>query len=75
MRIFAHSCRRHRPARPATPTAGFVRCIRISPLRGAEPSRLSAPEWQRAAHELQTTLASQSAMNLPYEVLVQQAKL
>ena len=54
----------------AMPTAGFVRCIRIS-LTPSEPSRLSAPEWQRAAHELQTTLASQSAVNLPYEVLVQ----
>ena len=54
----------------ATPTAGFVRCIRIC-LTPAEPSRLSAPEWQRAAQELRTVLAGQSAMNLPYEVLVQ----
>jgi len=52
-----------------TPTAGFVRCIRVH-LTPAEPSRLSAPEWQRAAQELQTVLAGQSAMNLPYEVVV-----
>ena len=54
----------------ATPTAGFVRCIRIC-LTPAEPSRLSAPEWQHTAQQLQITLASQSAMNLPYEVVVQ----
>ena len=53
-----------------TPTAGFVRCIRVS-LTPAEPSRLSAPEWQRAAQQLQITLEGQSAMNLPYEVVVQ----
>jgi two-component system KDP operon response regulator KdpE len=41
--------------------------VHLTPL---EPSRMSVPEWQRAAHELQTTLAGQSAMNLPYEVLV-----
>ena len=55
-----------------TPTAGFVRCIRVQ-LTSIEPSRLSASEWQRAAQELQTVLASQSAMNLPYEVLVKPA--
>ena len=54
----------------ATPTAGFVRCIRVQ-LTPAEPRRLSAPEWQRAAQQLQATLAGQSAMNLPYEVVVQ----
>ncbi|HEX8656207.1 MAG TPA: hypothetical protein VF690_01660 [Hymenobacter sp.] len=53
----------------ATPAAGFVRCIRVQ-LTPAEPSRLSTPEWQRAAQELQTLLAGQSAMNLPYEVVV-----
>jgi hypothetical protein len=53
----------------ATPSAGFVRCIRIH-LTPAKPSRLNAPEGQRAAQELQTTLTSQSAVNLPYEVLV-----
>lgn len=53
----------------ATPTAGFVRCIRVQ-LTPTEPTRLSAPEWQRAAQELQTALAGQSAMNLPYEVVV-----
>jgi hypothetical protein len=53
----------------ATPTAGFVRCIRVH-LTPLEPSRLNAQEWQRAAHELQTTLAGQSAMNLPYEVII-----
>ncbi|HEX8504314.1 MAG TPA: hypothetical protein VF630_03015 [Hymenobacter sp.] len=52
-----------------TPTAGFIRCIRVE-LTPSEPSRLSAPEWQRTAQELQTTLAGQSAMNLPYEVMV-----
>ena len=54
----------------ATPTAGFVRCIRVL-LTPTVPSRLSAPEWQRAAQELHTVLAGQSAMNLPYEVVVQ----
>ncbi len=55
----------------ATPAAGFVRCIRIT-LTPAEPNRLSPPEWQRACQSLHTALASQSAMNMPYEVLVQQ---
>ncbi|GAB2788154.1 hypothetical protein HNQ93_002629 [Hymenobacter luteus] len=50
-----------------SPTAGFVRCIRVQ-LTPAATSRMSGPEWQRAAHELQVLLASQSAMNLPYEV-------
>jgi hypothetical protein len=53
----------------ATPAAGFVRCIRIH-LTPLPASRLSAPEWQLAAQDLQTTLAGQSAMNLPYEVVV-----
>jgi hypothetical protein len=52
-----------------TPTAGFVRCIRVQ-LTPAPNSRLSAPEWQRTAQELQTYLAGQSAVNLPYEVSV-----
>lgn len=56
----------------ATPTAGFVRCIRVQ-LTPAASSRLSAPEWQHAAEALQAHLASQSALNLPYEVLVQPA--
>ena len=55
----------------ATPTAGFVRCIRVL-LTPAEPSRLSAPEWQRASQALHTLLAGQSAMNMPYEVVVVQ---
>jgi hypothetical protein len=55
-----------------TPTAGFIRCIRVQ-LTPNVPSRLTAPEWQRAAQELQTLLAGQSAMNLPYEVLVKTA--
>ena len=50
-----------------TPTAGFVRCIRVL-LTPAPHSRLSAPEWHRSAQELQLMLASQSALNLPYEV-------
>jgi hypothetical protein len=53
-----------------TPDAGFVRCIRIH-LTPLEPRRLTAPEWQRAAHELETLLSGQSALNLPYEVVVQ----
>jgi hypothetical protein len=53
----------------ATPTEGFVRCIRVH-LTPALGSRLSTPEWHRAAQELQTSLTSQSAMNLPYEVSV-----
>jgi hypothetical protein len=52
-----------------TPTAGFIRCIRVQ-LTPKVPGRLTAPEWQRSAQELQTFLASQSAMNLPYEVVV-----
>jgi hypothetical protein len=54
----------------ATPTAGFVRCIRVA-LAPAVASRLSSAEWQQAAHALQTHLAGQSALNLPYEVVVQ----
>jgi hypothetical protein len=53
-----------------TPTAGFVRCIRVR-LTPLATSRLSAPEWQRAAQELTAVLAGQSALNLPYEVVVQ----
>ena len=52
-----------------TPAAGFVRCIRVQ-LTPAEPSRLSAPEWQRAAQALHSLLSSQSALNLPYEVVL-----
>ncbi|UYZ62605.1 type VI secretion system baseplate subunit TssF [Hymenobacter weizhouensis] len=52
-----------------TPTAGFERCIRVT-LTPTAGSRLTPAEWQRAAEELQVTLASQSAMNLPYEVQV-----
>ena len=54
----------------STPTAGFVRCIRVR-LVPAASSRLSAPEWQHAAEALQAHLSGQSALNLPYEVLVQ----
>jgi hypothetical protein len=52
-----------------SPTAGFVRCIRVelTPLAG---SRLSPPEWQREAQALHTVLTGQSAVNLPYEVVV-----
>jgi hypothetical protein len=53
----------------ATPTAGFVRCIRVV-LTPAEPARLSAPEWQRASQELHTVLAGQSALNMPYDIVV-----
>jgi hypothetical protein len=53
----------------ATPTAGFVRCIRVV-LTPAEPTRLSAPEWQRASQELHTVLSSQSALNMPYEIVI-----
>ena len=53
----------------ATPAAGFVRCIRVL-LTPSVPTRLSAPEWQQAALELRMALAGQSAMNLPYEVVV-----
>ena len=53
-----------------TPTAGFVRCIRVV-LTPAAPSRLSAPEWQRASQALHTVLSGQSALNMPYEVVVQ----
>lgn len=56
----------------ATPTAGFVRCIRVV-LTPAEPTRLSAPEWQRASQELHTVLSGQSALNMPYEVVVKSA--
>ena len=54
----------------ATPTAGFVRCIRVQ-LTPATTSRLSTAEWQQAAFALQTHLAGQSALHLPYEVVVQ----
>ena len=54
-----------------TPTAGFIRCIRVQ-LTPLATSRLSALEWERAAHELQAALSGQSAMNLPYEVVVAQ---
>ena len=53
----------------ATPGAGFVRCIRVQLTPGAS-SRLSAAEWQQAARELDTALSGQSAMNLPYEVVL-----
>jgi hypothetical protein len=56
----------------ATPTAGFVRCIRIQ-LTPAVSSRLSAPEWQRATQALHTFLTGQSAVNLPYEVVIKSA--
>ncbi|MFD2721307.1 type VI secretion system baseplate subunit TssF [Hymenobacter monticola] len=56
----------------STPTAGFVRCIRVM-LTPAEPTRLSAPEWQRASQELHTVLSGQSALNMPYEVVVKTA--
>ena len=51
------------------PTAGFVRCIRVV-LTPSEPSRLSPAEWQRTAEELHALLSGQSAINLPYEVVV-----
>ena len=54
----------------ATATAGFVRCIRVE-LVPATASRLSEAEWQQATYALQVHLAGQSALNLPYEVLVQ----
>jgi hypothetical protein len=53
-----------------TATAGFVRCIRVE-LVPAAADRLSSAEWQQAAQALQAHLAGQSALNLPYEVLVQ----
>jgi hypothetical protein len=56
----------------ATPTAGFVRCIRVR-LTPAATSHLNVAEWQHAAEALQVHLAGQSAMNLPYEVLVEPA--
>jgi hypothetical protein len=56
----------------ATPTAGFVRCIRVQ-LTPAAASRLSPAEWQHAAEALQVVLSGQSALNLPYEVVVQPA--
>ncbi|HET9505143.1 MAG TPA: hypothetical protein VFO93_16485 [Hymenobacter sp.] len=55
-----------------TPMAGFVRCIRVR-LVPAAGNRLSAPEWQHAAEALQAHLSGQSALNLPYEVVVQAA--
>ena len=55
-----------------TPTAGFVRCIRVR-LVPAAISRLSPAEWQHAAEALQAHLAGQSALNLPYEVVVEAA--
>jgi hypothetical protein len=54
----------------ATATAGFVRCIRVE-LVPVASSRLSSAEWQQAARALQVHLAGQSAMNLPYEVVLQ----
>ena len=56
----------------ATATAGFVRCIRVH-LTPAAASRLTAPEWQHAAEALQAQLSSLSALNLPYEVVVESA--
>ena len=56
----------------ATPTAGFVRCIRVQ-LTPTLTNRLSAAEWQHAAEALQEMLSGQSALNLPYEVVVQAA--
>ena len=56
----------------ATPTAGFVRCIRVR-LMPAATSHLNATEWQHAAEALQAHLGGQSALNLPYEVLVEPA--
>ncbi|MGI4733901.1 MAG: hypothetical protein ACRYG7_01855 [Janthinobacterium lividum] len=56
----------------ATPTAGFVRCIRVQ-LTPATASRLNAAEWQHAAEALQVVLSGQSALHLPYEVVVQPA--
>ena len=53
----------------ATPTAGFVRCIRVG-LTPAVSNRWSVAEWHQAAQELRTALAVQSALNLPYEVVV-----
>ncbi len=53
----------------ATPTAGFVRCIRVH-LIPAATSRLNAAEWQHTAEALQVVLSGQSALNLPYEVVV-----
>ena len=57
----------------ATATAGFVRCIRVR-LTPAATSRLTAPEWQHAAEALQAQLSSLSALNLPYEVVVESAE-
>ncbi|MGI4831881.1 MAG: type VI secretion system baseplate subunit TssF [Janthinobacterium lividum] len=56
----------------ATPTAGFVRCIRVR-LAPAAASRLTATEWQHAAEALQAHLGGQSALNLPYEVVIEPA--
>lgn len=57
----------------ATPTAGFVRCIRVQ-LTPAAASRLNPAEWQHAAEALQVVLSGQSALHLPYEVVVQSAR-
>lgn len=54
----------------ATPAAGFVRCIRVV-LTPASGSRLSPAEWQRATQALHTVLSEQSALNMPYEVVLQ----
>lgn len=54
----------------ATPAAGFVRCIRVT-LTPLVPNRLSGPEWQQASQALHAVLAGQSALNLPYEVVVE----
>ena len=56
----------------ATPTAGFVRCIQVR-LTPAATNHLNAADWQHAAEALQAHLAGQSALNLPYEVVVQSA--
>ena len=55
----------------ATPTAGFVRCIRVQ-LTPLATSRFSPAEWLHAAEALQATLSGQSALNLPYEVVLAQ---
>jgi hypothetical protein len=58
----------------ATPAAGFVRCIRVQ-LTPSAASRLNTLEWQHAAEALQVVLSKQSALNLPYEVVVLAAAL
>ena len=55
-----------------TPGTGFVRCIRVL-LTPSATNKLSPPEWQDAAQELRTALSGQSALNLPYEVVVKPA--